>query len=140
LETAGTIQEWIEGFEKEINRRFKTSFKVVLVQKQFTKIDTICEIVSGVTNIPVTRLRGKSRDDKTVDARQIAMYLCRHYTKLSLAGIGRWFNRDHSTVIYSIETIQDRIFSVDATTLPILEECEKKVKQFFSDENNNDEK
>ncbi|MDF2838862.1 MAG: Chromosomal replication initiator protein DnaA, partial [Evtepia sp.] len=43
----------------------------------------------------------------TAQARQIAMYLIRNMTSLSLKEIGREFdNRDHTTVLHSIDRIE----------------------------------
>ena len=47
-------------------------------------------------------LKGPSRSRVLVTARQIAMYLCRELTELSLIQIGEHFNgRDHTTVIHA---------------------------------------
>ena len=42
-------------------------------------------------------------------ARQLAMYLTREQTSLSLAQIAREFNRDHSTVLHAIRTVASRL-------------------------------
>ena len=50
----------------------------------------------GVT---VTAIKSKRRTPKMlVLARHIAMYLCRNHTQLPLAGIGEYFNTDHSSI------------------------------------------
>ena len=51
-------------------------------------------------------LRGSKRDRGTTFARQIAMYLIKTNTNLSLAQIGAEMNRDHSTVHTSVEKIE----------------------------------
>ena len=50
-------------------------------------------------------LRGTLKNKATVEARQIAMYLIRKMTNLSLPEIGREFGRDHATVIHSLKKI-----------------------------------
>ena len=51
-------------------------------------------------------LKGPSRSRVLVTARQIAMYLCRELTELSLVQIGEHFNgRDHTTVIHANKKI-----------------------------------
>ena len=51
-------------------------------------------------------LQGPSRRHPLVLARQIAMYLCRELTDLSLPKIGKLFgDRDHTTVIHAIEKV-----------------------------------
>ncbi|MFQ5967440.1 MAG: helix-turn-helix domain-containing protein, partial [Acidimicrobiia bacterium] len=52
-------------------------------------------------------LAGPSRRQPLVLARQIAMYLCREQTDLSLPKIGALFGgRDHTTVIHAIDKIK----------------------------------
>ena len=55
-------------------------------------------------------LKGPSRSRVLVTARQIAMYLCRELTELSLIQIGEHFNgRDHTTVIHANKKISTLI-------------------------------
>lgn len=55
-------------------------------------------------------IRGQQRVRDAVQARQIAMYLIRSMTNLSLDDIGREFgNRDHTTVLYSIDKVEKRM-------------------------------
>jgi chromosomal replication initiator protein len=69
----------------------------------------------------VTRqdLEGKQRDRRIVVPRQIAMYLLRKDSGLSLSEIGSWFGgRDHTTVLHSCEKIeaeQDRNEQIRST-------------------------
>ena len=52
-------------------------------------------------------LCGSSRSRMLVTARQIAMYLCRELTDLSLPKIGQMFGgRDHTTVIHADRKIR----------------------------------
>ncbi|WP_438354799.1 chromosomal replication initiator protein DnaA [Microbacterium sp. CJ88] len=58
--------------------------------------------------LTVDDLYGSSRSQATALARQIAMYLCRERTSLSLPKIGQLFgNRDHTTVMYAYKKISD---------------------------------
>lgn len=54
-------------------------------------------------------LRGTLKNKGTAEARQIAMYLIRKMTNLSLPDIGREFGRDHSTVIHSIRKVENAL-------------------------------
>ena len=42
-------------------------------------------------------------------ARQVAMYLCRELTDLSLPQIGNLFERDHSTVLHAVDKVKGLI-------------------------------
>ena len=58
--------------------------------------------------LSVDDLYGSSRSQSIATARQIAMYLCRERTNLSLPKIGQLFgNRDHTTVMYAYKKISD---------------------------------
>ncbi len=57
---------------------------------------------SAYFGLPIEDITGPSRGRHLVMARQIAMYLCRELTDLSLPKIGAQFgNRDHTTVMYA---------------------------------------
>jgi chromosomal replication initiator protein len=57
---------------------------------------------SAYFGLPIEEITGPSRGRHLVMARQIAMYLCRELTDLSLPKIGAQFgNRDHTTVMYA---------------------------------------
>ncbi len=57
---------------------------------------------AGYFSLSIEELTGPSRGRHLVMARQIAMYLCRELTDLSLPKIGAQFgNRDHTTVMYA---------------------------------------
>ena len=67
------------------------------------------------------RVRGNSRKAKVAFARQILMYLLRHELGLSLASIGDFVGgRDHSTVIHSIDKIENIIINNSAMRDDIL--------------------
>ena len=67
-------------------------------------IDEVCKYY----NIEPAILRGQGRAKDISLARQIAMYLIRRMTNLSLKEIGKEFDgRDHTTVLHSIERIED---------------------------------
>lgn len=55
------------------------------------------------------QVTGKSRQAELVQARQVAMYLIRTMTDLSLENIGeKIFSRDHSTVMHAIKRVEEQ--------------------------------
>lgn len=77
--------------------------------KQIT-IDSIQNHVCDYFGIDTNKVREKTRKQEIVEARQIAMFLSKKLTKVSLKTIGLQFGgRDHSTVIHAITTIEDRM-------------------------------
>jgi len=69
-------------------------------------VQDIIEEVATYFSISPEELCSASRSRQLVNARQIAMYLTRELTDLSLPRIGRAFgNRDHSTVMHATQKI-----------------------------------
>ena len=71
--------------------------------------ESIREVVSKQYGITIKALQSKSRLQKTTLPRQMAMYLTRKHTELSLSDIGLLYNRDHSTVLYAIDSVTIKI-------------------------------
>ena len=89
---------------KSVTRAVRDMFKDTDI---LPTADVIIEETGKFYNIEPEALRGQSRTKETAQARQIAMYLIRSMTKLSLKDIGREFNdRDHTTVMHSIERVE----------------------------------
>ena len=62
---------------------------------------TIMSQTAAYFGLSLEDLCGTSRSRVLVTARQIAMYLCRELTELSLPKIGQQFGRDHTTVMHA---------------------------------------
>lgn len=72
--------------------------------------EAILEYISKYYSLDQAVIRGQQRIRDAVAARQIAMYLIRSMTNLSLDEIGKVFdNRDHSTVLYSIQQVEKKM-------------------------------
>jgi chromosomal replication initiator protein len=72
--------------------------------------ERILAAVSERFGVRPETLVGKRRTQAIALPRQVAMYLMRHLTELSLVEIGRCFGgRDHSTVIHACRQIAERI-------------------------------
>ena len=57
-------------------------------------------------NVDEMILRGSQRTKNVAEARQIAMYLMRKLTNMSLPDIGQEFAKDHTTVLHSIKKVE----------------------------------
>jgi chromosomal replication initiator protein len=69
--------------------------------------ETIIEQTAQYFGFSINELCGSSRSRVLVTSRQIAMYLCRELTDLSLPKIGQQFNsRDHTTVMHADRKIR----------------------------------
>jgi len=62
---------------------------------------TIMAATAEYFDTTVEELRGPGKTRALAQSRQIAMYLCRELTDLSLPKIGQAFGRDHTTVMYA---------------------------------------
>ena len=54
-------------------------------------------------------LVGSKRSRNIVYARQVAIYLCRQMLDLTYSNIGKTFNRDHTTILYSVITVEEKL-------------------------------
>jgi chromosomal replication initiator protein len=70
-------------------------------------VEQIQQAICKQLDIPHSLLVGKTRKQEIVFARQVAMYLIRELTSISLKTIGNHFGgRDHTTVMHAISTIE----------------------------------
>ncbi len=80
-----------------------------MFKSEGTAVPTPSLIISQVSkfySIDEAIIRGTKKNKNTAEARQVAMYLIRQLTNLSLPDIGQEFSRDHSTVLHSIRKIE----------------------------------
>ena len=66
----------------------------------------VIQSVARFFNLDEDTLRGQERRKDVTNARQVAMYLVRKLTNLSLPDIGKEFGKDHSTVLYNIRKVE----------------------------------
>jgi chromosomal replication initiator protein len=67
----------------------------------------ILQATAEAYGLSVAELVGASRKQPLAQCRQVAMYLCRELTSLSLPRIGEIFGgRDHTTVMYAIDRVK----------------------------------
>ena len=82
-----------------------------IIDQNDTNVISPTDIITATAQyfkLSVDDLYGSSRSQAVATARQIAMYLCRERTSLSLPKIGQLFgNRDHTTVMYAYKKISD---------------------------------
>ena len=97
----------LPNISRAINDMFKSEGNALptpsLIISQVCKFYSIDEAV----------LRGTLKNKGTAEARQVAMYLIRKLTNLSLPDIGDHFGRDHATVLYSIRKVDASLKGAD---------------------------
>jgi chromosomal replication initiator protein len=91
-------------------------------------IEYIQKLVCEYFEVPVELLKSQTRKREIVQARQISMYLAKSHTKSSLKSIGMHFGgRDHSTVIYACQTVEDLV-DTDKKFRAYVADIQKKLK------------
>ena len=91
-------------------------------------IDYIQKTVAEYFDVNARALKDKIRKKEIVMARQVAMYLAKMFTRHSLKAIGMHFGgRDHSTVIHSIQAVED-MMDTNAGFRSSIKDLKEKIK------------
>ena len=86
--------------------------KFVKNNRREVSIDYIQKVVSDYFQMDIQTLQSKTRKRHIVQARQIAMYFAKKFTKASLASIGTQIGRrDHATVLHACKTVDNLSFT-----------------------------
>ena len=85
------------------------------------KMSDVVYAVAAITGVKVHAILGPSRKQPIYRARFIAYYYCRKLTKQSLPRLGKFFDRDHTSILNGLRRMDDRI-SVDPGYIREIEE------------------
>lgn len=104
------LTAWASLTKQRIDMALVQTVLKDLVAVADDEVTTPVEIMNAVAayfGITVDDLTGKSRQQAIANARQIAMYLCREMTQLSLPKVGQVFGgKDHTTVMYARDKVE----------------------------------
>jgi chromosomal replication initiator protein len=117
--------------KKEINLDMAKNVveKFVKNTKKEISIDYIQKTISDYFQLDLATLQSKTRKREIVQARQLAMYFSKKYTKTSLANIGSMIgNRDHATVLHACKTVEN-LSMTDKHFRKYVEDLTKKFNQ-----------
>lgn len=93
-------------------------------------VDKVIIEVSSAYDVSAEEIKGNSRKKNIVLARQIAMYILKTVTDMSLEDIGKPFgNKDHSTVYYAIEKIE-KTLETNTSLNNEINDIIKKIKSY----------
>ncbi len=87
----------------------------------------IKDVVGQYYSIKIEDFNAKKRNKSIVLPRQIAMFLCRELTDLSLPRIGEEFGRDHTTIMHAYEKISTDL-KINSQLKSVLEELKGKIE------------
>jgi len=100
------------AYKEFVNKAFTDrDFEQILAQtagtaKKHIRPDLILDTVSEHFEVDRKDLVGNRRHHQVVQARQVAMFLCRELIGSSYPALGRMFgNRDHSTALYAVKKV-----------------------------------
>ncbi|CAI8220386.1 MAG: Chromosomal replication initiator protein DnaA [Formosa sp. Hel1_33_131] len=101
--------------------------KFVKNTKREVSIDYIQKVVSDYFQMDVDTLQSKTRKRHIVQARQLAMFFAKKFTKASLASIGSQIGkRDHATVLHACKTVNN-LSTTDKQFRKYVEDLTKKL-------------
>lgn len=90
----------LDNISRAINDMFKVEGNALPTPSLI--ISQVCKFYS----VDEVALRGSQKSKGISEPRQVAMYLVRKLTNLSLPEIGQQFNKDHTTVLYNIRKVE----------------------------------
>lgn len=97
-------------------------------EKRVITPELIIDIVAEHFDISASDLSGTKRNSKVVLPRQIAMYLCREMTNVTLKNIGKCLgNRDHTTIMNGCSKIESELSKNNETISSTLDILKKKI-------------
>lgn len=103
--------------------------KIASTQKKVINIPYIQEVVCDYFNLSREMLLSKSRKREIALPRQLAMYFAKEMTNATFSKIGEEMGgKDHSTVMYAVETIRDTS-KIDKEIKKYVKELTERIKQ-----------
>lgn len=101
--------------------------KMVKKPTEDLTVDKIQQVVCSHFKISEELLQTKTRKREVVQARQLAMYFSKNYTKYSLSYIGNQIGKkDHATVLYACKAVTD-LMETDRNFKMQVEEIQRKL-------------
>ena len=108
----------------------ETALADLLPRRSDLKPSEVVRSVADAFGLPIERMLGRDRSQEVALPRQIAMYLLREESNISLPQIGEVLGgRDHTTIMYGCEKINDLIERDDRLRRRVVEIREHIYKQ-----------
>jgi chromosomal replication initiator protein len=89
----------------------------------------IIAYVAGFFSLSPEEILSKAQTKECAIPRQIAMFLCRNELKMPFTKIGEHFKRDHSTVISSVRSVEEKIQKKDRELTSVLAVIQQKIQK-----------
>lgn len=101
------LQKTLSNCEEKVQKFFDYEIKLTVLPKNPSSLQCILDYCIQQSGASKNDLLAGKQSRKVSEARQIYCYLAKKHTEYSLTAIGKFINKDHSTVIYSIKTVTD---------------------------------
>ncbi len=98
------------------------------VRKKDITPSILAKKVADYFGVSVEDLKGSARAQKITQARHIAVYLSREFLQLSYEAIGEFFNKKHTTIMYSCDSVRDKL-KTDSLLQSGIEEIKASLKR-----------
>ena len=121
--------------QSSMNKKEITPVLAAKVIEKFVKstpreitVEFIQKLVCEYFDIPLEKIQSKTRKREIVQARQLALYFSKNFTKSSLANIGsKCGNKDHATVLHACKTVKN-LADNDKSFRKYVDELENMIK------------
>jgi chromosomal replication initiator protein len=121
-------QSSLTGEEINVETTKKILKDIIQDDERPITIDSIQKTVCDFYNLKLTDIKARKRTKEIALPRQVAMYIGKQITDLSLNDIGKAFGgKDHATVIYACKQIEERR-GKDETFNRMIENLLQKIK------------
>jgi len=122
------VSAYAEIFGGNINiETAQKALKLEIKKRELTP-DVLASKVADYFGVTVKDLKGNARNQKVAKARQVALYLCREMLKMSYESIGEFFNKKHSTVIYSCRDVVGEKIKTDNNLVKVIDDISLSLK------------
>ena len=98
------------------------------IKKNELTVDIIAGIVADYFDVTIKDLKSTARQQKISNARQITAYLAREVLSLSYEAIAEYLEKKHTTILYSCETVGEKV-KVNPEYAAIIQEIKSKIKK-----------
>ena len=96
--------------------------------------EQVLEAVSVTTGVPSEKVFGKDRHRDIMAARHLFCYMAKMHTDCTLMSIGKYINRDHTTVINSVKVVNDMIDTKYEVFVDLVHKCDAYINREFKKE------
>lgn len=96
------------------------------IKKNAISVDIIAQKVAKFFDVTVKDLKSTARQQKIAQARQAAIYLSREILNMSYESIGEFFDKKHTTVMYSYDIVKEKM-QTDENYKQMIEDLRKAI-------------